>query len=368
MVDLSVSPFGPVSAVFGLLAATVALGGCLDEIDLPPLDLSEEPVVIQGGVYAGDAPGVFVSVERVQDFDGSNIPDRVPNAVVTVANSLGEEVQLTYASEDGLYVPPSGGAGLTLAVGVAYSLRVRLPGGREVVSDTSVMLATPDPTALELPRVEVATEVSGVARTVPGFAVELSTGLGRVPEIAGAGLRWRVTETYRFTEAPTVFPYNQRNGRRCYAVDREVDGGTLRLLDPQELSADSVAGRELVRRPTDFKQSEGYVVSVVQQALPPSALRYYREISELLVRDASLFEPPPGIVAGNLRFREGTERVYGLFEVAERKAIRRYVPPDGAQQRFCPRPPSGSPFPAPGACDDCVQFGNATLDKPSYFP
>ena len=349
-----------------LLAAAICASGCLDEIDLSEGERPDDGIVVQAVVAAGDAPAVEVNLERVFQFEGSNLPDRVPGARVTVRNSLGEELELRFNTADGRYLPEAGAlAGFTLEAGLGYSLTARLPDGRQIESEEVRMIDTPPPIRVRVEATTVERVVGDNPVAVPGlrFAVDAPLREGEA-----RGLRWTTAESYRYTEVPTHPRFIRNDGRVCYVVQREVDGSEIRLVDLQNVRVDTLRDFEVADVVTDFRQREGYVLSVVQEALSERAFTYFEQIDEAITREASLFEPPPGVIASNLRFVDSDERVYGFFQAVDREIAHVYVPPDASVSARCPLPPTGSPFPAPNACDDCVQFGGAQLGRPAYFP
>ena len=358
--------------LFSIFFAAVVFtcAGCLDEITLDTGTRPGDGIVIQGVVYAGDQPEVSVRVERAFQFEGSNLPDRVPGATVVVSNTLGEELNLRYNTSVGIYEPAGGDlAGFTLQPGLSYELRVSLPDGRRIVSQAALMLETPQPSELRYTAAQLETaSLLGGTRLADGFTIEIDTPLELPGTSEKTRLRWQTFESYIFTEAPTHPNFRDNEPRICYITDREVGSEQVKFIDGTEVTVGTLENFQLASVLLSDKHREGYVLTAVQEALPEDVYVYFSQIAESITREASLFEPPPGIIQNNLTFEASDERVYGFFYASERKIIRVYIEPQVGVTARCPRPPSQSPFPMPNQCDDCVQFGGAQLEKPSYFP
>ena len=343
----------------------VCLLGCLDEIELESPDQPDEALVIQGRVVGGSVKEIEVRLERAFQFTGSNRPDRVLGATVVIRNSQDEELMLRYSTTEGTYQPdPDEFRDFTVAPGLSYSLHITLRDGRRLESTQVPLLETVSPSSVTVEPVQVERQTAREVTLVPGLSFSVNTSLSSEAK----RLRWTTFESYRYEEVPTHPRFRDNDGRTCYITQREIESGSVRLVDATELRVDSLEDFELARVPIDFKQHAGYVVSVYQEALDVPTYDYFAQIDEAITREASLFEPPAGVIQSNIRFLDSDERVIGYFYAVDREVIHTYIVPQPDSPMRCPLPPSGSPFPAPNLCDDCVDIAGASLIRPSYFP
>ncbi len=362
-------PFSLRHALPALLLA-LALFSCLDEIDLNQGAALPEGIVLQGRINAGAPSDVRIRLERLFRFENSNRPDQVANATVVLENSDGQTLNLPF--RDGAYraTIPAGDPNFLVAPGLGYRVRVATREGEAYETDFDVLPAplAPDGASGE-PSIVTRLNAAGDEIMVPGFAYNIS-GPIRYPDGSPAFIRWTLEQTWKVTDEPGIFPFNENDPKVCY-VTQPFEGNDLFLLNSLDIPANRVDNFPIAAQPRDFRYAEGNVMTIYQEALSRAAYEYFDQVRRIASTEASIFEPPGGPIVGNARDVNGlTSNVFGFFYATSRSEVRVPISPAQAENpgRFCPLVRSPSPNPQPNSCDDCLRIEGAELPRPSWFP
>lgn len=354
--------------ILGLLFST-----CLDEIDLGQGEALPDGIVFQGRINAGndgESTDVSVKLERLFVAEGSNRPNQVVTASASIENSEGQSRDLRFG--DGAYEATidNNDPDFRVEPGLGYRIRVITLEGEEYLTEFDVL---PEPLAIEeaeaeLTTIEVLNQVD-VPVSVPAMRFDVTAPV-RYPDGSPTFLRFTLERTYKVTDAPGILPFSMNDPKVCY-VSRALDGGNLVLFNSLETSADRVEDFLLTFDRVDYEYSEGYVMTIFQEAISREAYEYFDQVDRIASRESSLFEPPAGPVVGNAFDVNGnTSNVFGFFYATNRTQARVAVSPGqaGNPGPFCPltRPPS--PFPSANDCDDCLRINGSFLNRPSWFP
>lgn len=356
-----------------ILLVALLFTTCLDEIDLGQGESLPDGIVLQGRINAGDGGedhDVRVKLERLFIAQESNRPDQVVTATVTLENSEGQSISLPF--RDGAYrasITP-GDASFRVESGLGFRVRVMTRENEEYETDFDVLQQPLDVEAARavIGTVEVENNV-GVTVELPAMLYDITAPV-EYPDGTPTFLRWTLERTYKVTDQPVIAPFNLNDPKPCY-VTRAFDGSNLILFNSLESSLDRVENFPLTSQVIDFEYSEGYVMTIFQEALSREAFEYFDQIDRISSRESSLFEPPGGPVVGNARDVNGlTTNVFGFFYASSRSSARVAVSPEQAGNPgfFCPLVPSTSPFPPPNDCDDCQFISGSDLMKPVWFP
>lgn len=357
----------------GVFLLGLLLLGCLDEIDLAQGEPLPSGIVLQGRINAGndgEPSDVEIRLERLFIAEESNRPDRVVTATVTVENSEGQSVPLRYADDAYVVEIPANDPDFRVAPGLGYRARAITREGEEYLTEFDVL---PPPLEVDEAGATLATtevlNTIGNPITVPAMRFDVSAPV-RYPDGSPTFLRWTLERTYKVTDLPGILPFLNNDPKSCY-VSRALDGDDLKLFSSLTSTADRVEDLVLTFDPVDYEYSEGYVMTIFQEALSQEAFEYFDQIDRIGSRESSLFEPPAGPVVGNAFDVAGeSSNVFGFFYATNRTLGRVAVSPEeaGNPAFFCPlsRPPS--PFPSANDCDDCLRINNSVLQRPSWFP
>lgn len=353
-----------------LLAALLPLS-CLQEIDLEGPARPDDGIAVGGALILGDPSVVRVRVDRLFQFDGSNLPDKIVSAQVVLENEAGQEVRLPYQGDRDYYAEfPAADPTFRIAVGEHYRIRVTTREGQRFASDWQPMLQPPAPDSLRIVPTsrEQLDETTGQLRTVPMLEIRLSTALPRpTPANPVAGLRWVFRGMSRMTEHTDRKP--AENWRRCY-FEEAVNGQEIVVIDATADDSDRLVDYPLTRVPLDGRMAEGFYFIVQQQGLDRATLDYYLQLKKLSQRGGTIFDPPAGAIRNNIRSLDQEDaEVYGFFYAAAQQTARIYISPAmaGFPAKVCPFPPSQSPVPPTTICDDCLISPNASLQKPAWW-
>lgn len=354
--------------IFMLLLTT-----CLDEIDLGQGEALPDGIVFQGRINAGndgEPTDVAVKLERLFIAMESNRPDQVVTAMASIENSEGQSRDLRYI--DGFYraTIDNNDPDFRVAAGLGYRIRVITREGEEYLTAFDVLpeILEVEEANAELTTIEILNQVD-VPIEIPAYRYDVTAPV-RYPDGSPTFIRWTLERTYKVTDTPEVFPFQNNDPKVCY-VSRALDGGNLVLFNSLEATVDRVEDFLLAFDPVDFEYAEGYVMTIFQETLSREAYEYFDQVNRIQSRESSLFEPPAGPVVGNAFDVNGlTENVFGFFYATNRTQTRIAISPEeaGNPQQLCPlsRPPS--PFPTANDCDDCLRINGSVTVRPSWFP
>ena len=129
-----------------LVIGLILLGvwSCVDEIDLPGTRLERPTLVVQARLITGDTSFIEVEIDWAADFEVSSVPDPVSGAQVMVA-SEGNQQQMLFESEPGIYTLDEDQLALPLIYGTQYRLNVDLADGSTYQSEWETLLPAPQP-------------------------------------------------------------------------------------------------------------------------------------------------------------------------------------------------------------------------------
>ncbi|MEM6769772.1 MAG: hypothetical protein AAF597_04220, partial [Bacteroidota bacterium] len=183
----------------GLMAMLTST--CLDEIDLGQGLPLPDGIVVSGRMLAGEE---FIEAEVILQelfrFQGSNRPNQIVTAAVTIVNEEGQELPLTYRDGNYFGQVPVNDPDFRVEDGMTFTVNVVTREGNNFFSE-------PEPLAPALPVGEAFAELSeletldliGNPRTIPAIDYKINTPL-RYPNGEPAFLRWLMTEWYQLTD------------------------------------------------------------------------------------------------------------------------------------------------------------------------
>ena len=343
---------------------------CIDEIDLADGAPLPDGIVFQGRMNVQeDNAEVFVVLERLFRFGESNRPSRVTNANIVLENSEGQSVDLDFRNGGYRVEFPEDAPDFIIRPGVGYRVRARI--GDEQYSTAFDVLPEPlqvGEASIELGLAERET-VAGTP-TMDSAVFYFVDAPVEYPDGSPTYIRYTTEQIFKVTDTPMNGPNRNNPPKVCY-ITSAVEGSNIRLISSETTTVDNLNDFQLATTFLGEDFAEGNVLSVFQEMISRDAFRYFDQIDRVNSREASIFEPPGGPVVGNASDDNNrTDNVFGFFYVANRTVSRVAVSPEQANfpAKRCPRPPSGSPFPRPNSCDDCLTINRSTDVRPDFFP
>ncbi len=366
-----IEKYGPINLagrgarVLALLLIAVSGTTCLDEIDLAQGLPLPEGIVVSGRMLAGDDfHEVEVSLEELFRFEGSNRPSLVVTAQVSLVNSDGQSLPLTY--RDRVYEGQVAANDPSFRVedGMSFSIDIVTVEGINYISDPEVLApALPLTEAYaELSQLEI-TDLIGNPTFVPAMDYKITTPL-RYPNGDPAYLRWLMTEVYQQTDED--FDEITLEPKVCY-ISLPFGGLEVKVLGNTG-NVDAVEDFSIGKNRTDFAYGEGNYMIIRQESISERAFTYFDQVRQIASRELSIFEAPGGPVLGNVRATdESISNVFGYFYVARPTISRVPVTPAEAGNPVLACPLLAPMPPAVNRCTDCLIAENSTLDRPEWW-
>lgn len=339
--------------------------GCLDEIDLGQGLPLPEGIVVSGRLLAGEEFNeAEVILEELFRFENSNRPDQVVNAAVTIVNSDGQTMPLTFREGNYSGRLPVNDPSFRVEDGMTFSVNVVTQEGDNYFSEPEVLApALPVGEAFaEVTELEI-TDLVGNPGFVPAIEYKINTPL-RYPSGEPAYLRWLMTEYYQFTDED--FDVVTGEPKVCY-VPQPFGGLEVKVVGNIGV-VDSLLGFSLGKNRIDFAYGEGNYLEIRQESISERAFIYFDQVGQIASRELSIFEAPGGPIVGNIRSSDAAiSNVFGYFYVARPAVARVLVTP--AQAGF---PVNACPLitnmpPPTNRCTDCLIVRNATTERPEWW-
>ena len=344
-------------SIIVLLLLMLLCSSCIDEITLD-ID-SDKQFVIVDGIVADD-PGEYrvnLNFSPKIGVGNDNILEPIAGARVKL---LGGSSQSYSFQEDvdqsGSYIFTSDG----LDAQGEYHLEVELPNGDLIKSkvqkfpEEAVEL---DTLTWNIVEEEFINETGNVARK---DIVEMYASTQPNSE---AFLRWRVTGEFEIVEKY----FGILNPRHCY-VKENVDFNNVLIADTIDFSGGKIVDEPIINTPLDSRFNILYMFDLAQYTISEEEYDYWVRIESLINVEGTLFDPPPGILIGNLyNDTNQDENVQGYFSLARLSNGRRFV--DVTKLGYfadtdCQSRPNAT---NPEKCVDCTTLNRSTLEKPSYW-
>lgn len=349
--------------------ACLSWAGCLSEIDLAAPATDSTNIAIRGALVAGADPYVAVRITRLSNFRDLEIPEPVNGAAVVLSDQDAHQLSLPMV-EAGLYrlaLPADSSRDLQVQTGNSYLLTVTAPDGNVYQSTAEFLPAVPIPTAIEETRLsrQVLNEVGNVVEQ-EFIRFLINTPLENPEQPGRARLRWTFTGTYRFRESNVSSPFPP-TARICYFTD-PLDLDRVIAYNGEESSRSELTNFLLLEEPYNYRFSEGFYLTVSQQALSDGAYKYWTDIGKAVDISGTFFESPPGKIRGNIRnINDETEEVFGYFYATQEAILRYHVPPAADRVRpYCPAVVTNSAD-APSLCLNCLAKPGSTTIKPDFW-
>jgi hypothetical protein len=282
---------------------TLLTVGCID----PILIVMEEGVgtlVVDGTVT--DQPGPHViKLSRSINFDNTRVlrvyPVPEQNATVTVSNNHGVTVT-AHEIQPGSYQLDMQGV-----PGDTYELRIQTADGKNYVSEQETMEPVQDVERIEFELKfydQLFINANGNARVLSIDAFFIYAIVNDPSEHRNF-YRWQsdgIFEFFSLTDNPNI--------RQCWAP-------VSRLESKIEIAADSHMNGKMLRQLVcivPYNRTTQFLVNIQQQSLTERAHEFWKASQTQQTTTGSVFDPPPGLVRGNVfNATDAGETVLGFF-------------------------------------------------------
>ncbi|MEZ4989550.1 MAG: DUF4249 family protein [Saprospiraceae bacterium] len=365
------SEYGNTASLKGLFFLIVAFSyGCLTEIDLKVPDSNTPNLAIRGAVTLVDTPYVEVRITDVSNFNRDAIPQGVAGAQVKLFDDEGHQLDIPMQDE-GFYRLniPEGAYDLEVHSGKAYQLSVHSPDGKYYLSEMDTLYPVPTPSSLHKEQLRKKVLDAGSLVEKEFFKFSISTPILNPGARGRAHLLWDCKGTYKFTEPPKFVAFLVPDSKTCYYF-QELENGRVLMFNGSESQKDELLEFKLFEEEIDYRFREGFYLTVVQQSISAGAFEYWNKVRELTSPTATVYDPPPGKVRGNIRnVTDDTEEVFGYFYAKEEKLIRMFISPSEVRvDVFClPEINLDNWEMVDPYCFDCLLRPNSTVIRPDWW-
>ncbi len=324
---------------------------CIDEINLK-VDQVEERLVIDGLI----ADSLNLYKIKVKSARNKGIYP-ITNASVRVIDNKGSNfVFKENKVEQGSYeLRMKGDAGRS------YQLEVITPDQKTIKSLPGILAKAPRMSDISH-SVAKRTTIDFNGRQVQTKNIFIKSHVLFEAAAAKPFLRWRTSGEYEFHEPSFI------SAKYCYVKEPEPDLNKLNIYSPNRLSGNLLANQEIVYLDLDTRFSFMYCFHIQMFSMNEQEYLYWRNISDVLTNDGTLYDAPPGNVKGNLfNPDDGEEQIIGYFSVSGISTTRYFVSTQSLGGDFV-QPPCGFGNRNNPVCANCLVLKNSTLTKPSYWP
>ncbi|NOT76008.1 MAG: DUF4249 domain-containing protein [Cyclobacteriaceae bacterium] len=308
----------------------IILGACVEPIEfkVPPAQLQ---TTIEGMISDGPGPYIVKISEGISLEDDSLVRVPIRNAKVKLYDDEGHIENLTENAPGDYYT----GGVIQGRVGHAYHITIETSDGKLFESEPEIInpVGAIDDIRFEYESRSVEENFGTIAKDVFNIYIDSKTIPGNDNFV-----RWRFTGTYKVLTYPELHwiwalgyvlpdPYPCSGwayiGRTyaeqvapcscciCWAHDYE---DKPQLSDGQLISGDrfnNVKVGEVAITPASFY--EKYLVDVEQMSLSKTAFEFFKLIRSQKEGSSSLFQPPSGIIKGNIKATNSSTPVVGIF-------------------------------------------------------
>jgi hypothetical protein len=353
--------------LFFFLCLCICTLGCIDEIDYS--ENSQSKGINISGQLTNVLEEQKVVIREVLDLNASSsvVGDPIEDASVQIEDSEGQIKQLPYNGK-GEYTRVMQGRS-----GDSYKLKVTTSDGQSYESNMIKMSRLVPMENLSAQLIDITVKQNnGIITTIPKMLYKVSSTLhdGTSPVYS----IYRALGQYEFAETQTSFGNAIEDSKVCY-ISESNDLGNVVTLSGFDLPNGKVSEREIFNIDYDFRFQLNYCLHLEQYIIDKETYSYWNKV-EQLVKETSLFDPPPGRIYSNIKPTDNTNEieVRGYFTVAGKSDIRTFVNAKMLERpvenicRALIRAGQINNSDLPPFCSDCLKARNSTLEKPTYWP
>lgn len=345
--------------IFLLLGCVYAFSmlGCVDEIRFN-IDTDERKISLDG--LLSDSlmtQTINLSYSSIIGVGNDNIQPPVEGAVVEIKDGEGNSFLFEEVSP-GTYERFMAGE-----IGRSYQVEISLPDGNKIMSRPIIMQPSVPVDSLAY-SIEAVAEINPSGNLVSANFMNVRA-ITRIRDGIRPFLRWRAQGVYEFREEYS----GALNVRWCY-VRENLDINNLVIGDTRGLANGFDFQEDILTKELDGKFFYQYALEILQYSMSEEEYTYWDNISSILNRDGSIFNPPPGTVRGNLFDpNDSDNEILGFFSVASVTFKRDIITPNNLG--FSSIPKTCFSFRSAArqiqACSDCTVLSGSTQERPPYW-
>ncbi|MBI3220604.1 MAG: DUF4249 domain-containing protein [Bacteroidetes bacterium] len=309
---------------------------CVERVELgvpPPQSL----MVIEGMITT-DAPPYTVKVSRGFALDADTVPfNPVKNLTIQLFDDQGNSENFVEKTP-GEYISSGSIQG---QIGHSYHIKVQTPDGKIFESDPDLLKPVGYVTDIRF-------EYERRTKQGKYFEEQVDVFNVFVDSDAGSGtdnyVRWRLTGTYKIDTYPQYYmrwtppytPYMDPWPCSGYRVGPGPIGSGGTLIKFDECSCCTCWAKQYEQMPqlsdvqlvvnnqfknvkvgevpiTNMTFANKYLVEMEQLSLSKNAFEFYKLVRKQKEEASTLFQPPPGIIVGNVFAKNNSDFVVGMF-------------------------------------------------------
>lgn len=330
---------------------------CLNEIEFDVPNEFQNSTTIFARLIKGNPSVVDVRLQRLFDF---SFPQEqwLSASLVKLKDKKGNAIDIPILETGRYFLELTDEIEFEVAVGNEYALELCLFDGQCFESSFEPLMSVPEMESVneEIVQIEL-TSRSGITNVNENLLISINTPT--IPNSADlpANLRWEYLFTLKMTDTLK---------QECFISGSYFD--QLVIHPGRDLSTTFLDSFEVLNFDTNELQTEGYHLTIIQEALSSGALDFYQQVEQLSFRTGTFYDPPPGQLLTNfISTNESAKRVFGYFYATEHDTITTFIDSTvtNYSTKFCPKPLDVCPG---DICCDCLQQQNSTLKKPSFWP
>ncbi|MFM2395184.1 MAG: hypothetical protein RLZZ546_3167, partial [Bacteroidota bacterium] len=335
---------------------------CLDTIDLKVPNEYDDGLVIQGGIFRyKDHAEINVLLSIISDERAQSRIVRVSK--IFVENDKGQKVNLNENDDGsyGIFLRPND---FNIDYGTKYKVMAETFGKTVYESSWQELKVSPQIKSLRYGLIKKPAVIKLNATDSTEF-VEFYVDTDVKNEKYNYKLKFDIINSYKYS--------SQIEGddisRVCYVTQRAGLRNVM-LFDGTSSEKESIENLPIFTTQLNYLFSEGYVGTVVMQAVSDSTYSYFNQINELNNREGNIYDPPAGRLITNIKNVSNPNGLaYGFFYAVTQDTARIKISPEavGNPVRQCPQKPNETtPCPTRSCCD-CLILGGSSLNKPPFW-
>jgi hypothetical protein len=258
--------------IIPILFISAVLVSCEETIDL---DLGQTPsrVVIEGLVTNVEGKN-YVRISKSIGFYDVGSSTAINNAIVTIADDQGQQIQFGNSDENGMYLPAPSFSG---QVGRTYKLTIQIDN--EVYEATDEMMPV--------------TQFDSINYQI------------NKDELDDPNEKGKVYELVMFAPEP--------HDRKDYYLFKFYRNDSLKIYNTTDIyfSDDTILGERIDALTSPVYFGEGDAAEIQMLSLTRKGYLYYNDLSFLINSDGGMFSPPPANPRTNI-----SNNALGFFQVS----------------------------------------------------
>lgn len=343
-----------------LIACSIFLASCIDEIDLniDDLDTTNNFIVVEGFISDKlEEHSIRFYNSATIGIGNDNIFTDIEDASVQIKDDQGNSV-LFYevANEPGVY------SGVMQAIpDVNYEIYIQLSTG-EIIRSNKQKLNAPVPIDSITYTIRTVEEINRSGNFITQDYIYFYVN-STLEDSTKKFIRWRSKGVYEFKELSA-----KANPITCY-INNFIDNNRANVFNANDLNGNTVNNQFILRTPIDDRFSSLYCFHIEQILINEEEYNFWKNAKNLIELEGSLFDPPPGKIMSNLYSEQESDKtILGYFSVYSSLEKRIFISPSNIGYTPPALCANFSNLSFRDRCTDCTRIFGSTSEKPEYWP